>query len=281
MSEETEETQEPKSLAEYVNEVAAKHGLNTKPTEQFTLPSGDIEWRSGAEGDPKRGVLHREGGPAVIKANGDQQWWTYNLLHRENGPAIERADGYKAYFNMGRLSREEGPAIETAKGSTAYYKGGKPHRDENQPAIELASGRKYYFVEGQAHRLDGPVFQEGSREVWKREGELHRDGGPAFVNGTHAEYRTFGVLHRYEGPAYDKDGNQKYYLHGVEVYPSDFREMTQEPEHLSVSRLMRKHPDVLLHAAKLFFIRGDETRAKTFKALYDLVTRSARDAGRF
>jgi hypothetical protein len=35
------------------------------------------------------GLMHREGGPAVIYANGAKEWWINNKRHREDGPAIE------------------------------------------------------------------------------------------------------------------------------------------------------------------------------------------------
>lgn len=37
--------------------------------------------------------LHREGGPAVIKADDSEEWWINGELHREDGPAIKNADG--------------------------------------------------------------------------------------------------------------------------------------------------------------------------------------------
>ena len=46
------------------------------------------------------GVLHREGGPAVIEPEGSQSYWLNGLRHREDGPAIIYSDGYEEwYFN--------------------------------------------------------------------------------------------------------------------------------------------------------------------------------------
>lgn len=35
------------------------------------------------------GVWHREGGPAIIYADGDHSWYQHGLRHREDGPAVE------------------------------------------------------------------------------------------------------------------------------------------------------------------------------------------------
>lgn len=48
------------------------------------------------------GVLHRDDGPAIIKAGGGEFWYyQFGKLHREDGPAVIRADGMKEYWLNG------------------------------------------------------------------------------------------------------------------------------------------------------------------------------------
>ena len=47
------------------------------------------------------GKLHREDGPASIRADGSMAWYLNDQLHRINGPAIERADGIKFWYLNG------------------------------------------------------------------------------------------------------------------------------------------------------------------------------------
>jgi hypothetical protein len=66
-------------------------------------------------------LLHREGGPAVERINGDKHWYLNDHRHRENGPAIEYANGDKSYYLNGKLDRIDGPAVELANGYKYYY----------------------------------------------------------------------------------------------------------------------------------------------------------------
>ena len=45
--------------------------------------------------------MHREGGPAIEKANGTKEWLFNGYLDREDGPAVEYADGRKAWYLNG------------------------------------------------------------------------------------------------------------------------------------------------------------------------------------
>ena len=47
----------------------------------------------GAQEWYRAGELHREGGPAVVHADGTLMWYRDGELHREGGPAFVRADG--------------------------------------------------------------------------------------------------------------------------------------------------------------------------------------------
>lgn len=52
-------------------------------------------------------------------------WYQNGKIHREGGPAVQRADGYGAWYHKGERHREDGPAIEDADGSREWYLNGK------------------------------------------------------------------------------------------------------------------------------------------------------------
>ena len=80
--------------------------------------NGNKEWRNSL------GQLHRENGPARIRADGTQEWWINGKRHRRNGPAIEWNDGEKEWYLNGELHREDGPAIIYPDGSKLWYLNG-------------------------------------------------------------------------------------------------------------------------------------------------------------
>jgi hypothetical protein len=49
-------------------------------------------WTDG-RGWPESRRLHRVDGPAIVWADGTQEWWVEGQLHRVDGPAIIYADG--------------------------------------------------------------------------------------------------------------------------------------------------------------------------------------------
>lgn len=53
------------------------------------------------------GQLHRQCGPAVIWANGRQEWYQNDILHRDDGPAIIRDTGDRQWFLEGLEVTEE------------------------------------------------------------------------------------------------------------------------------------------------------------------------------
>ena len=58
-------------------------------------------WLSGRKDWYLNGVFHREGGPAVVHANGDKSWYLNGDIHREDGPAIEYTNGGKDWYLNG------------------------------------------------------------------------------------------------------------------------------------------------------------------------------------
>jgi hypothetical protein len=72
----------------------------------------------------KKGLYHREDGPACEFSNGDKEWWVNGERHRVDGPAIELANGYKSWWLNGKRHREDGPAIEYPNGYKQWYLNG-------------------------------------------------------------------------------------------------------------------------------------------------------------
>lgn len=88
-----------------------------KTYEVRVYENGDTHWYLG-------GILHREDGPAITKADGTKFWYLKGKRHREDGPAAEYADGSKIWFLDGKRHREDGPAIEYPDGSKSFYLNG-------------------------------------------------------------------------------------------------------------------------------------------------------------
>ena len=61
--------------------------------------------RRGKTGDASyrylSGVPHCEDGPAVVYADGGEEWYCAGRLHCEDGPAVKWATGYKAWYFAG------------------------------------------------------------------------------------------------------------------------------------------------------------------------------------
>ena len=57
------------------------------------------------------GLLHRDGGPAVIGPDGRHlEWYQNGLLHRDGGPALKWANGDEWWYQYGEQHRIDGPA---------------------------------------------------------------------------------------------------------------------------------------------------------------------------
>jgi hypothetical protein len=156
--------------------------------------------------------------PAVVRADGQEDWYTDGILTKscdtnntmmwfdthgnldrtKGHPAVVFEDGTKRWCSHGKLHRVNGPAVERADGSKEWYSHGKPHREDG-PAVERADGSKEWYSHGKLHREDGPAVEraDGTQEWWVN-GKRHRDGDlPAIVyaNGTH-EWWVNGVRTR-------------------------------------------------------------------------------------
>ena len=53
------------------------------------------------------GELHREGGPALIYPDGEEQWFSNGETHREGGPALTDSYGDDIWYWHGTQMSEE------------------------------------------------------------------------------------------------------------------------------------------------------------------------------
>lgn len=214
------------ALDERANEIET--GLGVDPREHTAesyldaVPSLEPQMSETSRGDLRyeiAGVLHREDGPALERANGTREWYRYGELHRDDGPAVELENGGQVWYRDGARHRVDGPAVE--------WRDGPPESDLDRYRADLP-------------RLPGRVD-----ERWYLDGEEHRDGGPSttFPNGdmawsTHGERTAYydaksrmvdhmhdGQRHRDDGPARvylgeDTARAHSWYRHGQAHYPS-------------------------------------------------------------
>jgi len=107
-----------------------------------------------------------------IDADSDQVMWRLNdKLHREDGPAYIRADGDQEWYLNGKPHRTDGPAVITAKGTQEWWLNGKLHREDG-PAVIYADGGQAWWLNDKLHREDGPavIWADGTQE-WRLNGE--------------------------------------------------------------------------------------------------------------
>lgn len=81
-------------------------------------------------------VLHREGAPAVERADGTVEWWVNGQLHRDGGPAVIRSDDTVFWYRRHLCHRDDGPAVERPDGSKEWISNDKPHRDDGPCTID-------------------------------------------------------------------------------------------------------------------------------------------------
>jgi hypothetical protein len=123
------------------------------------------------------GELHREDAPAIIRADGIQEWYWHGQRHRNGDlPAIVFPDGIRMeYYKYGKWHRGgDLPAIIFDHRNMSWYKHGYLHRDGDQPAVLLNNDYEWY-----------------------QNGLMHRDGGkPAAI------WPSFGVRWAHHGMIY-------------------------------------------------------------------------------
>lgn len=69
-------------------------------------PAGRTEWFDAA------GHRHRLTGPAVVHADGTEEWYLHGEHHREDGPSFTHAVLGRHWLQNGTYHRLDGPAIE-------------------------------------------------------------------------------------------------------------------------------------------------------------------------
>ena len=124
-----------------------------------------------------RGKLHRGGGlPAIIKANGQQEWYQRGKAHRIGGPAVIMPSGEQKWYRYGKLHRAgDDPAVVTDYGMTMWYRNGKFHRDGDKPAV-MGNDTNIWYRNGKTHR-DGDypaVISIYGVKKWYKNGKLSR-----------------------------------------------------------------------------------------------------------
>lgn len=114
------------------------HSFDDKPAE--VMDGGYQKWY-------KHGVMHREGGPAIISCEGTQYWMQDDRFHREDGPAVIGRDR-QIWYREGKIHREDGPAyIDGAKKRVIWYSRGVRHREDG-PAVTYDNGREEWWENG-------------------------------------------------------------------------------------------------------------------------------------
>lgn len=178
-------------------------------------------------------LLHRHGFPAIIKANGEEEWYLNGERHRIDGPAVihqaKNSDGSsnkgEYWYRHGKSHREDGPACTYEDGHKEWRIDGQHHREDG-PAMILCNGTKRWYQNDKLHRVDGPAIEEVGKDrdqEWWVEGKRHREDGPAKIQFyrdeiIRREWWVEGKEHREDGPAVeDIDGAKYWYKHGVHL----------------------------------------------------------------
>jgi|688.fasta_scaffold321332_2 hypothetical protein len=110
----------------------------------------------------KDGLLHREDGPAVIKADGSKFWYKRGMRHRLDGPAEEFSDGSRNWYVDGIMHREDGPATESPSGFCEWYRNGVRHREDGPAIVWPYDGQFEYWFRGRK------LYDVSSQEEFER-----------------------------------------------------------------------------------------------------------------
>jgi DNA ligase (NAD+) len=127
-------------------------------------PDGSVVYyienpRRGAFGQPAA-VEHRIGGPALIRANGDQMYYQFGKLHRDpdEGPAVILHTGMQKWFVQGDCVRFELPRPHA---STQPTSSSTPTMTENtSPAERVSALRAHVSALADAYYVQGVSLVE-------------------------------------------------------------------------------------------------------------------------
>lgn len=115
------------------------------------------------------GQLHSlDDKPSSIDSKGTGFWHNRGVLHREGGPAVDGRH-LQMWYRQGKIHRDgDEPAIYEDNGRRVmYYKNDLPHRVFGPAVIELSGAHKLetYYIHGQKYP---------DREFWERDAVLLR-----------------------------------------------------------------------------------------------------------
>jgi hypothetical protein len=177
----------------------------------------------------EKGQLHRVGGAASCVYDEDGQpenelWVVEGLLHREGGPALIDYEGGQPqrdeWYQEGELHHTNGPALKL----------------QTDQAFRHDSD---WLLPTPGSLLEHPGFLHGPGEVWFEHDLAHRDGGPAitgFYDGRPVRiWLRNGILHNDAGPAVilgDPNGDdveEQYWLDGEQVSEQDWKRQQRAP----------------------------------------------------
>lgn len=121
-------------------------------------------WQSGGKvtryyKDPKKLILHREDGPAVI-APDCTAWYIDNHRHRLDGPAYETTDGYKGWYANGQRHRVDGPAVIFTNGDTEWWVNGAKQWPEQIEELKKKIAVKQDIQSHKNNRIDPEMLED-------------------------------------------------------------------------------------------------------------------------
>lgn len=107
--------------------------------------TGSMFWRD------QEGQRHRNRDkPAVIFADGTQEWWWHGKKHREGDkPAVIFSSGTQEWWLNGQRHREgDQPAAISAFGTQEWWFNGQRHREGGRPAVVHNNELQEFWVSG-------------------------------------------------------------------------------------------------------------------------------------
>lgn len=179
--------------------------------EQFQRDGGKIEQKGSTIRFLRKGLLHRDNGPAHLIADQMEIWYQDGKKHRTDGPAKSTKTKKEWYLND-QKHRIGGPAVVKPK-SQEWFVQGKLHREDGPAKIK--NGISEWYFQGKRHRIGGPAVEGGYNEWWEH-GKHHRLDGPALEDSKAYRWKQHGKLHRVDGPAVVyHDGRTEWWQEGI------------------------------------------------------------------
>lgn len=133
-------------LPECVHAIIASYCSDLKHREYFSLLSGNVGLKTEKDGKTYRnGLLHSFDDNPAWSCEDMKIWYHKGKRHRDSGPAIIYANGTEEWWKHGKPHRDHDlPAVKTTDGLLAWYQDGKCHRDNNQPSWIFQHQKKWF-----------------------------------------------------------------------------------------------------------------------------------------